>query len=110
MPIYEYICENCRNELEVIQKFSDDPLTLCPSCNQESLSKKTSAPAFHLKGGGWYKDGYSADKSDSTTATKPSSNSTTGTETKATPSDAPKPAKESSASASTEKTPKSKAS
>ncbi len=58
MPIYEYICESCKEELEIIQKISDEPLTECPSCKNRSLKKKTSMSAFHLKGGGWYKDGY----------------------------------------------------
>lgn len=58
MPIYEYICENCKEELEVIQKVSDTPLMVCPSCRTHGLKKKTSIAAFHLKGGGWYKDGY----------------------------------------------------
>ena len=58
MPIYEYYCENCNEEIEVLQKFSDAPLVTCPSCHSDSLKKKTSMAAFHLKGGGWYKDGY----------------------------------------------------
>lgn len=58
MPIYEYECDNCGKQLEVIQKFSDEPLSECPGCKQSSLHKKTSMAAFHLKGGGWYKDGY----------------------------------------------------
>ena len=54
MPFYEYICKNCGHELEVLQKFSDNPLVECPNCKQNELSKKISAPAFHLKGDGWY--------------------------------------------------------
>lgn len=73
MPIYEYICEACHEELEVIQKISDEPMTVCPSCKQQSLKKKTSMSAFHLKGGGWYKDGYGNSKTDQSDTTKPSS-------------------------------------
>lgn len=58
MPIYEYRCEECGRELEMIQKVSDGPMKTCPSCRADSLKKKTSMSAFHLKGGGWYKDGY----------------------------------------------------
>ncbi len=58
MPIYEYICTNCDAEQEVIQKISDLPLTNCLECEDEALVKKASMSAFHLKGGGWYKDGY----------------------------------------------------
>lgn len=58
MPIYQYICENCTHELEEMQKFSDPLLVSCPQCEEETLKRKLSAVAFHLKGGGWYKDGY----------------------------------------------------
>ncbi len=54
MPIYEYKCEDCGHELEVIQKFSDDPLSECPKCKKRALKKLLSASAFHLKGTGWY--------------------------------------------------------
>ncbi|MBT7889067.1 MAG: zinc ribbon domain-containing protein, partial [Deltaproteobacteria bacterium] len=58
MPIYEYICESCHNELEVIQKISEAQLKDCPQCHEPSLKRKASMSAFHLKGGDWYKDGY----------------------------------------------------
>ena len=54
MPIYDYKCSNCGQELEIIQKFSDKPKTLCPNCGEESLTKQISAPSFRLKGAGWY--------------------------------------------------------
>lgn len=54
MPIYEYQCEACRHELEVLQKINDEPLRECPVCHELRLKKKVSAAAFRLKGGGWY--------------------------------------------------------
>ena len=54
MPIYDYKCSDCEHQIEVIQKLSDEPKTLCPNCNKESLYKMISAPSFRLKGGGWY--------------------------------------------------------
>jgi putative FmdB family regulatory protein len=54
MPIYDYKCSDCEHQIEVIQKLSDEPKTLCPNCNKESLNKMISAPSFRLKGGGWY--------------------------------------------------------
>ena len=54
MPIYEYQCGDCGHQLEAIQKFSDDPLQDCPQCGKQALQKMISAPAFRLKGGGWY--------------------------------------------------------
>jgi putative FmdB family regulatory protein len=54
MPIYEYQCQSCGVETEVIQKLSDAPLVVCPQCGEAALKKKVSAAAFRLKGGGWY--------------------------------------------------------
>jgi putative FmdB family regulatory protein len=54
MPIYEYRCSSCGHELEMLQKFSDAPLTACPACSKDSLVKLISAAGFQLKGTGWY--------------------------------------------------------
>ncbi len=54
MPIYEYRCKACGHELEAMQKMSDPPLTECPECGEEALSKLVSAAGFRLKGSGWY--------------------------------------------------------
>lgn len=56
MPLYEYQCPKC-GRFEVIRKFSDEPLTRCPTCGSE-IQKLASAPAFHLKGTGWYVTDY----------------------------------------------------
>ena len=58
MPLYEYECDSCHNEIELIQKVDDEPVEECPHCHEHSLKKKPSLNSFHLKGGGWYKDGY----------------------------------------------------
>ena len=52
MPIYDYKCSKCGHQLEIIQKFSDNPIKTCPECNEKSLQKLVSAPSFRLKGGG----------------------------------------------------------
>lgn len=54
MPIYEYRCAACGHDLEVLQKFSDAPLTVCPECHKPELRKRVSAAGFQLKGSGWY--------------------------------------------------------
>ena len=54
MPIYEYQCQACGHQLEVLQKVSDAPLKKCPECGKPKLQKLMSAPSFRLKGGGWY--------------------------------------------------------
>lgn len=54
MPIYEYLCDACGGTHEALQKFSDDPLTVCPACGKPALKKKVSAAGFRLTGSGWY--------------------------------------------------------
>jgi putative FmdB family regulatory protein len=54
VPIYEYRCQHCGHQLEVIQKFSDLPLTSCENCGKNTLEKMVSLSAFQLKGTGWY--------------------------------------------------------
>jgi putative FmdB family regulatory protein len=54
MPIYEYQCRECGEELEALRKLSDPPLEDCPACGKSALKKKVSAAAFRLKGNGWY--------------------------------------------------------
>jgi putative FmdB family regulatory protein len=53
MPLYEYQCDACEHRFEVIRKFSDAPLDTCPKCGGH-VHKLFSAPAFQLKGTGWY--------------------------------------------------------
>ena len=54
MPIYEYRCAECGFQDEYLQKVSEAPLTVCPSCGKEALRKLLSAAGFQLKGSGWY--------------------------------------------------------
>ena len=55
--MYEYKCHKCGQVFELIQRFSDAPLTVHDACGGE-LEKVISAPAFHLKGSGWYATDY----------------------------------------------------
>ncbi len=57
MPLYEYKCASCGKTFEVIQKFADEPLKVHPECGGEVV-RLFSAPAFHLKGTGWYATDY----------------------------------------------------
>jgi putative FmdB family regulatory protein len=54
MPIYAYKCAACGHAKDVLQKISDEPLTTCPACGQQSFSKQVTAAGFQLKGSGWY--------------------------------------------------------
>jgi putative FmdB family regulatory protein len=77
MPIYEYQCQSCDQVHEIIQRISEEPLTVCPAC-QGRLKKMVSMSAFHLKGGGWYSDGYSSCGSCTTAAADSSGNGKNG--------------------------------
>ncbi len=54
MPIYEYRCSSCGAQKDVMQKYSDAPLTDCPECGKATFSKQISAAGFQLKGNGYY--------------------------------------------------------
>lgn len=54
MPIYTYRCENCGIQFDRRQKFSDDPLTICPECKTETLHKVYSPVGIVFKGSGFY--------------------------------------------------------
>jgi putative FmdB family regulatory protein len=57
MPIYEYECKKCANQIEVFQKINDEPPSRCPKCGGR-LEKMLSAPAIQFKGTGWYVTDY----------------------------------------------------
>src|SRR5918996_2339502 len=84
MPLYEYQCDACAHRFEVIQKFSDAPVDVCPKCGGQ-VKKLLSSPAIQFKGTGWYITDY-ARKSDtsstSSSESKPESKTETKTDTK----------------------------
>lgn len=53
VPTYEYCCNECGATLERWQRFSDSPLTECPSCSG-SLRRVYHAAGIIFKGSGWY--------------------------------------------------------
>ncbi len=76
MPTYEYRCKDCGNDLEVVQAFTDDPLTECPSCGG-TLKKKFGSVGISFKGSGFYKNdargGSSSTTASGTSSSTPSS-------------------------------------
>ena len=54
MPTYEYACSKCGHEFEVVQSFSDDPISSCPECKGE-VKKVFSNVGVVFKGSGFYK-------------------------------------------------------
>lgn len=55
MPLYQYKCEKCGLDIEKLQKFSDDPLTTCPECSEETLKKVIGNTSFRIGGLGIHK-------------------------------------------------------
>jgi putative FmdB family regulatory protein len=68
VPTYQYACTACGEGLEVVQRFSDDALTTCPSCEGQ-LRKVFSAVGIVFKGSGFYRtDNRSSSASGSSTS------------------------------------------
>jgi putative FmdB family regulatory protein len=95
MPLYEYECEaeNGRR-FEIIQKFSDPLLTVCPTCGGP-VRKLLSSPAIQFKGSGFYITDYAKksnvdagkeSKSGSTSTSADSGSSASATPAPASPS------------------------
>lgn len=56
MPTYNYKCESCGHELEIVQRMTDEPLKVCPSCDKEELKKIIGAGGgFRIYGKGVHK-------------------------------------------------------
>ena len=55
MPTYHYRCKNCGCDFTEQQSFNDDPITRCPKCSQEKVSKEYSAVPIEYKCHGFYR-------------------------------------------------------
>ncbi|MFE7465159.1 FmdB family zinc ribbon protein [Streptomyces sp. NPDC057499] len=77
MPTYQYQCTECGEGLEAVQKFTDDALTVCPSCDGR-LKKVFSAVGIVFKGSGFYRNDSRGSSSSSTPASSPSKTSGSG--------------------------------
>ena len=100
MPIYEYRCDQCDHQLEMLQKISAEPAKFCPECGEDSLRKLVSAAAFKLKGTGWYETDFK-DKKPKKETKKPNGNKTDTK--KSSGSDSKKPGNSSKDSSNTSK-------
>lgn len=61
MPTYEYRCNSCSRECEIVQSIKDEPVTYCTVCGQNELVRQISNnTTFILKGGMWGNSGYSS--------------------------------------------------
>ncbi|MFF0560536.1 FmdB family zinc ribbon protein [Streptomyces sp. NPDC004266] len=98
MPTYQYQCTECGEGLEAVQKFTDDALTVCPSC-QGRLKKVFSAVGIVFKGSGFYRNDSRGSSSSSSPAS--SKSSTTPSSTPSSSSSDAKPAASTASSSST---------
>jgi putative FmdB family regulatory protein len=54
VPTYQYTCTDCGEPVEAVQKFTDDPLTVCAACGGR-LRKVFSPVGIVFKGSGFYR-------------------------------------------------------
>jgi len=112
MPTYEYRCKSCAHQFDIVQSFTDDALTECPSCHEASLKKVFGNVGITFKGSGFYKtdsrsagsfgSAKDADKSDngSGASSKPDAKPDAAASSGSTSSSDAKPAATSSSSSS----------
>ncbi|WP_406382056.1 FmdB family zinc ribbon protein [Streptomyces sp. NBC_01618] len=108
MPTYQYQCTECGEGLEAVQKFTDDALTVCPSCDGR-LKKVFSAVGIVFKGSGFYRND-SRGSSSSSTPTSSSAKAAGSDSSSSTGSDAKSSASSSAAASSSSSTSSSSAS
>ena len=99
MPTYQYRCKDCEHEFEVVQSFTDEPLTECSECGGP-LKKVYGNVGISFKGSGFYK----TDSRGGSGSKKKSSDSTKSDSTK---SDSTKSESSTASSSSGEKAPAS---
>ncbi|RSS51343.1 FmdB family zinc ribbon protein [Streptomyces sp. WAC01280] len=100
MPTYQYQCTECGEGLEAVQKFTDDALTECPSC-QGRLKKVFSAVGIVFKGSGFYRNDSRGSSSSSSPASSKSSTPSSSSSSSSTSDAKPAASSSSTASAST---------
>lgn len=101
MPTYQYRCPDCSNELEVVQKFTDEPLTECPNCHGK-LRKVYGAVGVVFKGSGFYAtDNRSKSKASGSDTSDSGSSANTDAKPKTEKKSKPTPANSDSGSKST---------
>lgn len=106
MPTYEYACASCKRRFEVVQSFSDDPLTTCEECGG-ALKRVFHPVGVVLKGSGFYatdnrskkaltpkKDTKDTTSTDSSSSSSKSSSSSSSESTSTPKKDTPAPKKD----------------
>lgn len=96
MPLYEYQCNRC-GRFEIIRKFSDAPLSACPTCGRK-VQRLPSAPAIQFKGTGWYVTDYARKSSGGQGESKSGETSSSAGETSSSAKETAKDTKDTGAS------------
>jgi putative FmdB family regulatory protein len=103
MPLYEYKCDQCGDVFELIQKFSDEPLTVHEKCGGP-VRRLVSAPALQFKGSGWYVNDYAKSNGGTKKEASSESKSDSGESSKAAETKTEKKSESSSSSSSSSST------
>jgi putative FmdB family regulatory protein len=103
VPTYQYLCTECGGQLEAVQKFTDEPLTVHDDCGGR-LRKVFSPVGIVFKGSGFYRTDSRASASSGVAAPAPraASKSAGESSSSADSSSSSKPSGESSSSSSSE--------
>lgn len=79
MPTYQYFCETCHHQAEIFQKITEDAISLCPQCGNNSLKRGPGGGAgLIFKGSGFYVNDYSPKTTEPTASSGEKNNSTGG--------------------------------
>ena len=98
VPTYQYECTSCDHAFELVQSFSDSPISICPECGK-SVRKVYSNVGIVFKGSGFYKTDSRGKSESATTSTASTPATPAKTESKTeSKAETPKPAKKSESS------------
>lgn len=82
MPTYAYACSQCSHRFDIYQSFTEDALTTCPECAQQSLRKVYSSVGVVFKGTGFYRNDSRSAETSTSPAAKDESKSESKNESK----------------------------
>jgi putative FmdB family regulatory protein len=106
VPTYQYTCTDCGEPVEAVQKFTDDPLSVCAACGGR-LRKVFSPVGIVFKGSGFYRTDSrngSGSRSEPASAKQPSESSAkSGESASSAAGPADKPAKSGEAASASSK-------